>query len=486
MIDSFFLSLRDGASITPHGSGQAVIQRGPWTATFSGLTTGALTALQRLGSTGEYEDRLTEIIIETDGTEALAAFYFHLNHLSQWGLLHRSIFLNGDRIATLVPISFYFEYSSRSIARDSQYVLSRFAYMRTEGGTTILESPLSHCRIVFHDCRAAAFVYVLAQPKRVDELSEKTTGLSLDAPTQLMTLMLRAEMLTELTKNGRSLEDDNLSLRSWEFHDLLFHSRSREGRHDHAIGGTFRFVGQFDPPPALKPVCSDKLIRLHRPDVERQKREDPPFALVQETRRSIREYDVKPITLEQLGEFLYRVGRVTRYEELKISSPHGPIRMEYARRPYPGGGALYELELYLGVNACENLAAGLYHYDARSHQLERISDVTPHVQGLLLRASQSTGISDEHLQVLIIVAARFQRMSWKYASMAYAATLKHVGVLYQTMYLVATAMQLAPCGIGCGDADLFVRAAGTNYYDETSVGEFLLGSRRTNPLAEIL
>jgi hypothetical protein len=46
------------------------------------------------------------------------------------------------------------------------------------------------------------------------------------------------------------------------------------------------------------------------------------------------------------------------------------------------------------------------------------------------------------------------------------------------MYLVATAMDLAPCGVGCGDADLFARAVGTNYYDETSVGEFLLGSKR--------
>jgi SagB-type dehydrogenase family enzyme len=61
--------------------------------------------------------------------------------------------------------------------------------------------------------------------------------------------------------------------------------------------------------------------------------------------------------------------------------------------------------------------------------------------------------------------------------MAYALILKHVGVLYQTMYLAATAMSLAPCGIGCGDSDLFARAAGTDYYAETSVGEFLLGSK---------
>jgi SagB-type dehydrogenase family enzyme len=80
-------------------------------------------------------------------------------------------------------------------------------------------------------------------------------------------------------------------------------------------------------------------------------------------------------------------------------------------------------------------------------------------------------------QVLIVLAARFQRMQWKYQSMVYAAILKHVGVLYQQMYLAATAMGLAPCALGGGHSDLFAEAAGLNYYEETSVGEFILGTR---------
>jgi SagB-type dehydrogenase family enzyme len=78
---------------------------------------------------------------------------------------------------------------------------------------------------------------------------------------------------------------------------------------------------------------------------------------------------------------------------------------------------------------------------------------------------------------LIILTARFQRLMWKYQSLAYALILKHVGVLYQTMYLVATAMGLAPCAVGGGNSDLFAQATGLDYYTETSVGEFLLGSR---------
>jgi hypothetical protein len=48
------------------------------------------------------------------------------------------------------------------------------------------------------------------------------------------------------------------------------------------------------------------------------------------------------------------------------------------------------------------------------------------------------------------------------------------------MYLVATAMNLAPCAIGGGNSDRFAAAVGTDYYAETSVGEFILGSQTKN------
>jgi oxazoline/thiazoline dehydrogenase len=80
-------------------------------------------------------------------------------------------------------------------------------------------------------------------------------------------------------------------------------------------------------------------------------------------------------------------------------------------------------------------------------------------------------------QIVMTLTSRFQRLSWKYESIAYAATLKNVGVLYETMYLVATAMELAPCALGAGNSDLFSRLIGTDYYRESSVGEFMLGSR---------
>ncbi len=129
------------------------------------------------------------------------------------------------------------------------------------------------------------------------------------------------------------------------------------------------------------------------------------------------------------------------------------------------------------VNACDGLDAGLYYYDPQGHRLVRLRGCTADVEHLLRDAAASASIPAERVQVLIILASRFPRLAWKYASIAYALTLKHVGVVYQTMYLVATAMGLAPCALGGGDSDCFARAAGIEYEAETSVGEFLIGSR---------
>ena len=174
---------------------------------------------------------------------------------------------------------------------------------------------------------------------------------------------------------------------------------------------------------------------------------------------------------------MYRVARIRNCYPMQIDTAAGQVSMEFTSRPYPAGGALYELELYPVVRACVGLTSGLYHYDPLHHRLEFVCGATPEVGQLLANAGRSSGTSPDSLQVLLIVAARFQRVAWKYAAMAYALTLKNVGVLYQTMYLTATAMDLAPCALGAGDSDLFSRATGDDYYTETSVGEFLLGSR---------
>jgi SagB-type dehydrogenase family enzyme len=299
----------------------------------------------------------------------------------------------------------------------------------------------------------------------------------------MLTLLLRAGMLAEVRAEGTCAEDNDPALQTWAFHDLLFHARTRRGRFDAPYGGTYRFAGRLAPPPALKPTPDGESRELYYPDLARLERDDPPLARVLEQRRSVREFDAQhPITDRQLGEFLFRVARVKDCRQAVVETNQGPIHMDFASRPYPAGGGLYELELYAVVNVCVNLDPGLYHYDPARHCLNRLCGRTPEVGSLLRDTALSTATPEDNVQVLLILAARFPRLAWKYESIAYALTLKHVGVVFQTMYLAATAMGLAACAVGGGDADLFVRAAGTEYHAETSVGEFLLGSQRPGPV----
>jgi SagB-type dehydrogenase family enzyme len=78
-------------------------------------------------------------------------------------------------------------------------------------------------------------------------------------------------------------------------------------------------------------------------------------------------------------------------------------------------------------------------------------------------------------QILITMAARFGRLSWKYSSIAYALILKDVGVLTQTLYLMATEMELGGCAIGSINIELFAKMTGLAFHVEGPVGQFALG-----------
>ena len=60
-------------------------------------------------------------------------------------------------------------------------------------------------------------------------------------------------------------------------------------------------------------------------------------------------------------------------------------------RPYPSGGASYELELYLAVDTCAGLSRGFYHYDAGAHALVPIETRGNQLDALLKGAEFAMG-----------------------------------------------------------------------------------------------
>lgn len=427
---------------------------------------------ERLALPGEDESALADQVLESGGAGALSQWYYDLQRLSSRGLIVRSVHDGGTSLATLVPLApeFRLEPNLGSIASERSVQLSRFAFLRRIGTQLVLESPASLARVVLDDARVAALLGSLAAPGTVDEHQSHSQGLSAEAIPLLLELLRSAGML-----EWAGFDVEPAALRSWEFHDLLFHARSRKGRSDAPFGAAYRL--EAGPPPAFPIARSEQSFELYRPDLERIGEQEPSLTRVLESRHSIREYGKQPMTAQQLGEFLYRVARVKAVRQINMETSHGVVALDVASRPFPAGGSLYELEFYLAVQACEGLEPGLYHYDARGHRLERLGGPTADLAHLFRDAAGSAAIPAESIQLVVVLAARIRRLTWKYASIAYALTLKHVGVVYQTMYLVATAMNLAPCALGGGDADLFARLAEADYYEQSSVGEFLLGSR---------
>jgi oxazoline/thiazoline dehydrogenase len=398
----------------------------------------------------------------------LARLYYALDEIERKGFVRYSVAHRGRALATLEPVAPAFHLKDISV--DGQFLLSRFAFLRRVDDEMMMESPLGHARVVMQDGRAATLVALLATPHTAAELAAAVHGFDEASVAAFIALLANAKAASACEESGRSAEDDSVPLRQWEFHDLLFHSRSRLGRHNYPYGGTFRFLDALPPLPAVSPPAPARRIALYKPDMQELEAADVSFTRVTESRRSIRTRGEQPLSAAQLGEFLYRAARV---KEVHPASPERGAHYEASMRPCASGGAMHEIELYLTLSRCAGIEPGLYHYDPLAHQLEHVSDLGPRQKRLLDDACGSAGL-DTPPDALITLAARFQRVAWKYQSMAYALTLKNVGALYQQMYLVATAMKLAPCGLGGGDSDLFAEVARLDYYCETSVGEFML------------
>ncbi|MDJ0341795.1 SagB family peptide dehydrogenase [Streptomyces sp. H10-C2] len=378
------------------------------------------------------------------------------------------------QLLDMVPIARGARLDIQAVAPDQPLRLSRFAVLQTKDELLVLESALSLHRAQFHRPEAAWVIGVLG---RTTTLKAATAALPVAAGVvaDIVAYLAAAGMVTlgEHDENGVAVfpEDHDPSLMTWTPNELLFHTRTRLGRHDGDFGATFPYLGQLSPEPAVKSAPEGERIPLYRPDLEAVLAADPPLTAVLETRRSIATYAEQPLSDLQLGEFLYRIARIrSLYSSIGLE----PASYPATSRPYPSGGSAYELECYITLSRCAGLAPGNYYYDPYGHCLVRLDDPCNSAGELLAHAGAAAGMTTTP-QVLITITARFRRLSWKYSGMWYALALKHVGVVQQTMCLVATAMRLAPLPLGSGDIETSAQAFGLDWREESSIGELLLG-----------
>ncbi len=364
--------------------------------------------------------------------------------------------------------------------------LSRFAYMRRRGNDVVLESPRAGALFRICDPTVASELVALSTPQKISKLRRRDDFAGLELLALLLDCQILFKVDPAVSKGLRGDEGDE-SLVLWDFHDLLFHVHSTEGRQANPLGGRYPYVDVIAPPPAVRPHWPGAIIDLQKL-ASAPTDAISPFARLLRERHSARDFDDQhPIKLAELAQLLDSVARV----QSKWTSPldfgdggdDGPD-IDYTTRPYPSAGSAYELELYLAVANCEGLERGFYHYDADRHAMVPIKVRAQELDAIFAGAEFAMDALASP-QILITIAARFNRINWKYSAIAYSLILKNVGVLLQTLYLAATDMGLGGCAVGTSNIDLFARMTGLPFHVEGPVGLFALGRGQAGPSGEL-
>ena len=150
-------------------------------------------------------------------------------------------------------------------------------------------------------------------------------------------------------------------------------------------------------------------------------------------RRSVRHFSSGAISQYQLSQLLW--------------AAQGISNRRSKLRTIPSAGASHPLEIFIvcGLNCVEDLAEGIYHYDANNHSLIRHyeGDVRPELAGAALNQSFIN-----QAPVDIVICALYERTAMRYGDRGGRYVHMEVGHVGQNIYLQASALGLGTVAIG--------------------------------------
>lgn len=411
-------------------------------------------AVASLGDRPQGASGLSERLLNTGGPQALsqvAAVQVALRRFAEVGLIDCVALENGVEVARLTGEGILPVTTRR--APEVPLRMTRLAVVTAADGRACVQSGLSHVR-------------VLLAP---DLLPRLLSGVVLRHDPETGSWPLVVDFLWSAGLLVDAESDEGRGSRQWSACDLWFHQRTRESRGADRYGGTYPLRDDFPPEPFDAPPAEVlRTVSLPSVDTRRRRLSDPSLIQVMEDRRSVRDFDPQHApTVEQVSELLFRTARARGTS----TSQHG---LEVADKPSPAGGSVHEVDVYLAVSRCDGLERGLWRYAPSTHALQLVTPAGPELDRMLDDARQ-TARTDDEPPVVVLLAARFGRLMWKYEAIPYALILKHAGVLYQSLYLVATALGLGICGLGGGSTGSFAAATGADPLLEGTVGELVLG-----------
>src|SRR5262249_19243087 len=225
----YLVSFRKDVTVVEEAANRITINAPLGTQQLVEVSPGLVAAIRAMAERGANEDKLADIVLSVDAS-ALPRLYFELNRWKKWNILRYAV-ADGDRPTVAVePISTSFRLDGEAPA-SGPCTLSRFAYMRRFQGELVLESPLSHARTIVHHPLGLSLIGALVTSLSRDMLIGEPPGVRGEALEAALGLLRSAGLLT-----SPEAEEDDSVLMQWAFHDLLFHARSRIGRHDYPFG----------------------------------------------------------------------------------------------------------------------------------------------------------------------------------------------------------------------------------------------------------
>ena len=401
-----------------------------------------------------------------------------ISQLAMQGALWATFKTGGGAAIEIVPLAFG---RMPDTGQTDPLCLRKDSFLRAEGGLMILEAPDGYARIRSnHPILAQVFARFAVADKRDTAAKEPTCAADKipasddDAVPALLNILRRTGFLVSATGKTAAQAEDGAH--RWEFHDRLFHMRSRAGFHDAMVGPSFRFAESEQPLPLYKPIDGrsfDADIHIPLEPCDALCQAPYPLQKAFSERASRRVFADKPVSVDRLSALLYLSCRVRR----EHGKGDDAKSYETSNRPSPSGGGCHSLEVYLLVRRCDGLDPGVYHYDPKNHALNGVN--APHrVRQIMLTQTKYLNGSGRLPDVLMVISSRFGRVNWKYQSMSYATVLKDAGALVQTLYLNCEQLRLSGTALGTGNIYHFQQLLGIPITEESSVMEFIVGNRQ--------
>ncbi len=192
------------------------------------------------------------------------------------------------------------------------------------------------------------------------------------------------------------------------------------------------------------------------------------FDEIIQTRHSIRTFDKRPISLDDVSKLLYYANGVTGKNTDDDNILH------YFRTS-PSAGGLHPIEIYLIAINVDGLTPGIYHYSPMENVLETVSDQNPSEKLNDITFNQTSNIS-----AVLVLTGIPGKSRFKYGERGYRFMMLEGGHISQNILLSANSLDLASYPIGGFVDDDLDELIGINGVDEVSLYMLMIGTKLKN------